>query len=162
MSRMKTFFIYLLLFIALFIFVSVMSYLFVKTSYHDLYSYEIATESPKVTIKESKATSANGYIIGTVKNDTGSTIEKINLKVDFYSKRGIDLGTKYVKIENFEPNETKEFRINYQLNNVQNYVVEMTYNDVIEAESGDIFTTNEKIIWLLGGILVWSLIPPLF
>jgi len=87
MKRMKTFFIYLLLFIAFYIFVSVMSYLFAKSSYSNIYSYEIATESPKVTIKESKATSTNGYIIGTVKNDTASTIEKINLKVDFYSKR---------------------------------------------------------------------------
>lgn len=161
MKRMKTFFIYLILFILFYLFVSVMSYLFVKTAYKNINSYEIASESPKVTIKESKATSANGYIIGTVKNDTGEYIEKTNLKVDFYSPRGINLGTKVVRIENFKQDEVKEFRINYELSNVKSYIVDTTTDEVTEHESGDIFNTKAKMYWLLGGLaaLVMIVLP---
>ena len=97
MKRMKTFFIYLMIFILFYLFVSVMSYLFVKTAYKDIYSYEIETKSPQIKIKESKATSANGYIIGTIKNDSKEYIDKINMKIDFYSARGVNLGTRVVK-----------------------------------------------------------------
>ena len=48
MERMKTFFKYLLLFIIFYIFVSIMSYLFVKSAYKEIYNYEIETESPKL------------------------------------------------------------------------------------------------------------------
>ena len=152
MKRMKTFFIYLILFLLLYLFVSIMSYLVVKTAYKNINSYEIASESPKVTIKESKATSVNGYIIGTVKNDTGEYIEKTNLKVDFYSPRGVNLGTKVVKIEDFKEDEVKEFRINYEFSNVKSYIVDVTTDEVTEHESGDIFNTKAKMYWLLGGL----------
>ena len=158
MERMKTFFKYLLLFIIFYIFVSIMSYLFVKSAYKEIYNYEIETESPKITIKESKATSANGYIVGTIKNDTGKLIDKINLKVNFYSPRGINLGTKVAKIENFKENELKEFRINYEFNNVKSYNVSLTTDDVLEYESGDIFNTKAKMYWLLGALSAWVII----
>ena len=158
MKRMKTFFIYLILFLALYVFVSFMSKLYIKTSYKDINSYEIESDSPKVVIFESKGTSANGYIIGKVRNNTGEKIEKTNMVIDFYSPRDVNLGTKVVKIEDFDENEIKEFRVNYELSNVARYKVTFEDGDVEERESGDIFNVKEKQYWLLGGLGIFILL----
>ena len=50
---------YLIWFILLFTFVTVGSYLAIKTMYHDIQTYEIRASNPSVTVSEAKATNVN-------------------------------------------------------------------------------------------------------
>ena len=54
-----------------------------------------------------------------------------------YSKRDVLLGTKYVKIEDFRKNETREFRMGFEFTDVNYCKVAMVDNvdkDVTEVE----------------------------
>ena len=60
---------YLIWFILLFAFVTVGSYLAIKTMYNDIQTYEIRASNPSVTVSEAKSTNVNGYIKGEIINE---------------------------------------------------------------------------------------------
>ena len=76
MDRLKTFLIYLILFIALYFFVDFASFAYIKTTYNDLTDFTIDVENPKIKIQEAKVTYINGYIKGTILNNTYEEIRK--------------------------------------------------------------------------------------
>lgn len=55
MDRMKTFLIYLILFIALYFFVDFASFAYIKTAYNDLTKFVIDVPNPKIKIQRSKS-----------------------------------------------------------------------------------------------------------
>ena len=71
----------------------------------------------------------NGYIKGSIKNNTNDIINKKYVKIDLYSPRDIKLGTKYVKIENLEKNNFQNFDMWYKYTNVK-YAIITTVDDV--------------------------------
>lgn len=149
MARMKTFLKYLILFILLYIIFDFFTYKYLVNSYKNIKTYEIVAESPEVKIEEAKATAVNGYIKGTVKNTTGKNIEKTNIKIDLYNTRGSNLGTKYVKLDNFTQNELREFNINFKATNISHFEVSFTDENVdedIEKQAEELKNTVNK--WL--------------
>lgn len=132
MDRMKTFLLYALCVIGFFIFSNVMMNLAIhgtyKTMHVDLYKYD----GIEMQINENKYTSVNGYVGGKIINNTKDIITNKYIKIDIYSKRDVLLGTKYVTVNNFRPNETREFKMGYKLNNSNYCKIHIT--DTIEAD----------------------------
>ena len=52
------------------------SFAYIKTTYNDLTDFTIDVENPKIKIQEAKVTYINGYIKGTILNNTNEEIRK--------------------------------------------------------------------------------------
>ena len=152
MKRMKTFFIYALLVIAFWIFSDIIIYLTINGTYKNK-STEVYISSPQVVISESKATYVNGYVKGSIKNNTTETLSDKCLKIDMYSPRDVLLGTKYVRIDALNPGKNQEFEMRYQFTDVNKVIITMTEN--IEGISDEEFLSQDfKIYWLAGKLLL--------
>lgn len=119
MERMKKFFLYFLMFLSLFIYVSVFSNLGVREEYLDITNYKINTNSPKIEILEAKSCYTNGYIKGNVINDTGEHIRQKYLQLDFYNSNGSYVGTESKELKYFNVNETIKFDIDFKYRDVK-------------------------------------------
>lgn len=151
MKRMKTFFIYVLLIAALWIFSDIVIYLTVNGTFKDKEA-KVFISSPEVTISESKATYINGCVKGIIKNNAEEVINNKYLKIDMYSERDVNLGTKYVKIEKLQPSETKEFEMWYEYTDVDYVIIRTT--DKVPNLNGEEFSSQNLRFGLLFGKLM--------
>lgn len=117
MGRMKTLIKYFVGFLILYVVVDILSFQIIKSTYIDK-KLTADFSSPKIEIIESKATVTNGSITGTLTNDTGSTLKDKLLKLDFFSKRGVNVGTKYVDLGEIQNGEKFEFQSLFNFDNV--------------------------------------------
>ena len=153
MARMKVFLRYLIIFILIYIIFDFFTYRYLVNSYKNIKTYEIVTKAPEVKINEAKSTAANGYVKGTVKNNTGEKIEFTNMKIDLYNARGSNMETRYCKIENFEENQTVEFNVNFRASNISHIKVSFTNENVdeqINKEAEELKNTVNKWIPFVG------------
>jgi len=125
MARIKTFFIYLILFVILYLFVDLMVYFSTKDNYKDLTNYEILVPSPEIRITEYKASYSKGHISGTATNNAGKLIDKIILKFDFYNENGSYMGTKYEEIKYFNVGETSKFTVNFGYKKIESVKISL-------------------------------------
>lgn len=157
MKSLKKFFMYILILLALYIFVSLTSFGFINKAYKNIGDYEVLTKSPKIEIVESKATYVNGYVIAELTNNTGIEIDKAYLKLDLYTENDNYLGTKYNEIKNFSNNETLEIKTNFKFNGVDHYKVSVVNN----IANDSMYNENEELtngfLYLLGisGIIMF-------
>ena len=122
--------------------------------------YEIEINEPQVTISEMKSTILNGYAKGTITNTTDEVITGKALKLDYYSKNGALVGTKYSKIDNLLIGETKDFESKFNFDNVDSLKVSLV--DSLEAINENEFDyslddwSKDKVNWfvLLGALIV--------
>ncbi len=159
MKRMKTFFKYFLAFVIVYILVDIGTYLSIKSTYIAR-NYEVQIGTPKVEISEMKSTVLNGYVKGTLTNDTDLVITGRALRLDFYTKRGVLAGTKFVKIDNLLQGETKEFESRFNFDNVNSLKVSIVDSlEGIDTSGWDFGLddfSKDKINWfiLLGALIV--------
>ena len=135
MSRMKTFGTYLILFLLFYIFVSFMSYGFIKSTLSDMSGYQINVESPKVIIEEAKSSRVSGYIKGTIQNDINETFNNKYLKFDLVSQSGNVITSKYVDISDLEPGEQKEFNVKFNAENIETFNISISDTNSIAETS---------------------------
>lgn len=152
MKRLKTFLIYALLIAALWIFSDIVIFLSINGTYKPM-DTKVYVNTPEVTISESKATYVNGYVKGSIKNNSKDTIDELYLKIDMYSARDVNLGTKYVKIDNLKTNQSQEFDMGYKLTDV-NYV-KISTTDNVENVTLDQFESQELNFYFLVGTLMF-------
>ena len=127
MERIKTFLMYAIMVVVCYFGSNTLIYAGINTIYEDIANYQLVDNNKiQITINEAKATSINGYIKGIVKNNSNSNINEQYLRIDFFSKRNVNLGTKYIRIENLKANQEKEFELNFKLSNVSYYVITET------------------------------------
>ena len=88
MSRMKTFFKYFLAIVIVYIVVDIASFYILKSTYLTK-DYSVEESILDVQVTDAKATYLNGYVNGTVKNNTDTAVTNKYLKIDSYSKRGV-------------------------------------------------------------------------
>lgn len=124
------------IFIILYFFLDFLTFAFVKSTYNPINDYEIEINSPKIEITEAKATYINGSVKGKVTNNTGEDIDKLYVKINFYSERNVDLGTRFAKIENLKQGETKDFEVKFKFQEVKNFKVNVTKEAVINDDEG--------------------------
>lgn len=150
MSRMKTFAIYLLLFVGLFVASNLLISAYIKTSYYKINSYEINEETLTVTIMTAKASKDDGYIEGKILNGTNEKITDRYMKVELFSENNVILGTEYVKIDEINSGELKNFKINFSCDNVKHFTITFLSTEQREAEQSNNtepyqFKTNEGV-----------------
>ncbi|MDR0978828.1 MAG: FxLYD domain-containing protein [Lachnospiraceae bacterium] len=148
MDRLKTFLWYVILIALIYLFTDFVTFHFITNSYKNIDSYERIASSPEIILNEAKATAANGYVNGQIKNTTNSLINRTALKIDFYSD-GAYMGTNYVKIDNFKRNQTIEFNVTFRYKHIDHIKLGFTDEDVdaqIAKQAEEIKQTVNK--WL--------------
>ena len=161
MSRMKVFLRYLIVFLVLYVLVDFFTYRYLVNSYKNIKTYEIIEEQPSVTIQEARATAMNGYIVAQVKNNTGEDIEKTNVKIDLYNSRGNNLGTRYVKLENFSKDELREFKVNFRATNISHFEISFTDENVdaeIQKQAEELKNAVNKWYPLVGLVTLFCMV----
>ena len=119
MSRMKTFFKYFLAIVIVYIIVDIASFYVLKGTYLTK-DYSVEESILDVQVTEAKATYLNGTASGTVKNNTDVPVTNKYLKIDSYSKRGVLLGSKYVKLDDLDPGEETAFSSSFNFEQIDN------------------------------------------
>ena len=123
MDRMKTFFIYFLIFVGFF----VMSNMLENGLIYDMYKKingEINNNlGIEVIDNESRATIVNGYMNLSVKNNLSSNLESRYMKLDLYNKQDLLALTEYVDISGLKENELKDFQLKFNANNIEKYKI---------------------------------------
>ena len=120
MSRMKTFFKYAMWIILFFVFSELITYVGLNSSYKNI---DRKDNISQVEITQAQATLVNGRMKGTIKASKEDYLTGKYVKVDFYSKRNIKLGTKYIEILTNESQQTQDFSAYFELQDVSSYEV---------------------------------------
>ncbi|MBR2744386.1 MAG: FxLYD domain-containing protein [Clostridia bacterium] len=134
MDRMKTFIKYLLIFLGFFVISFLLMSAYIKTSYHKIESYEIKEDKFTVTILSAKSSKDNGYIEGNILNKTEEKISNKYMKVELFSGNDVNLGEEYVKIDEMNPGDLKNFRVSFSCDNVKHFKVYFMTQEEKEAE----------------------------
>ena len=143
------------IFIVLYFFLDFLTFAYIKTTYHPIEDYTIEINSPKIEITEAKATYINGYIKGNITNNTGEDIDVLYVKVNCYSERDNDLGTKFAKVENLKQGETRDFEIDFRFQEVKSFRVNVTKEAVIDTSEGThIFDNFKGIYAIFSGLIL--------
>ena len=160
MSKLKTYFKYILLLVVLFIFVSIVSKLLIISMYKPK-DCTVLFDSPKIEIIDSKATNANGYIYGCITNTTVSTIENKYIKLDCYSEYDNNINTGYAQIFKLEPDESQYFIIKYRCEGTERVEISMsdTAPDYLLNPIDIELTQTQKFALIAGGLIVVYYMP---
>ena len=65
----------------------------------------------------------NGRIRGLITNSQPDNLSGKYLEIDFYSKRDVFLGRKFININQLQENETQNFEVLFKLEDVKYYTV---------------------------------------
>ncbi len=153
--RIKVFLCYFLIFIAFFIFSDIMIFLYTKSSFKPMESYEIQTTSPEITVSLAESSKASGNVKGTIKNNTEEELVNKYIKFDFYTPRDVNVGTKYIKIDKLEKDEEKNYELGFRYSDVSSVKINVVEEDQAknataeELEISPVITT----VGLIGKIL---------
>lgn len=134
MKRMKTFGMYLLWFVLLYMFVTVSAYGYIEASYKGIDGIIIKDDKMLITIDEAEATIVNGQIKGQIKNISQEDIGTKYIKIDLISKKGTLILTKYIQVDELKTGEQKEFNLMFRAENIVKYQAQIT--DKAELKEG--------------------------
>ena len=134
MKRMKTFGMYLLWFVLLYMFVTVSAYGYIEASYKGIDGIIIKDDKMLITIDEAEATIVNGQIKGQIKNISQEDIGTKYIKIDLISKKGTLILTKYIEVDGLKTGEQKEFNFMFRAENIVKYQAQIT--DKAELKEG--------------------------
>lgn len=114
-----------------FIFVSIMCYLFIRQMFYPFNEedYSINTTNPEVTIKEAQHTNYNGYVEGTIKNNTDNDMPNLYIRIEFKNKNNAEKCTESYYIENLKANSSQDFKITYDAENVTKFDLSIADSD---------------------------------
>ena len=162
MKTLKLFRNLLIIFVAFYIFSEIVSAQYIKNTYSSVNEIQIADQSPKIEIEESKATKVNGYVEGKVTNTQNENTENKYIKVDCYSKYDNYLGSEYVKIGSLENGQSNKFKIKYKFDDVENLKISVTDKGPEDADLNlktRELTRIEKVALIIGGLIVIYYMP---
>lgn len=131
MDRVKTLLKYALWVILFFIFSEILINIGLNSSYKKM---ERRDEISQVEITEAKSTLVNGKVKGIITNSEEDYLTGKYVRIDYYSKRDILVGTKYIEINTTENNRTQDFSTYFELQEVTSYEVSI----VDQKEEGEI------------------------
>lgn len=101
----------------------------------------------EVTVSDAKSTKTNGYVVVNMKNTTGSYIDGCSAKIDLYTSNNVLAGTKYIDIEDFDINESRQYKVYFNGEDISRYSVSLLEespdrSNIIEVFGHDIDTTD--------------------
>lgn len=154
MDRLKTFLRYLILFVAFYIFTNVLTSVALSSNHKPMTCTKNESASYTISVTEAKSTSVSGVVSGKIKvNEEAAEPEKY-LQIDFYSKYGNCMGRKYIELDSVKTGE-KEFKTNFEYNNVTSYQITTT-NDVVELSEvqTDMISKGYMAMSVLGVLVI--------
>ena len=77
----------------------------------------------QVNIYQAEATLVNGRIRGTITNSEPEELNGKYVRIDFYSKRDVFLGRRYIEVKDLAQNGTMSFEVFFKLQEVGSYEV---------------------------------------
>jgi len=164
METLKKFRLYLLMFVGFFLLVTLLTNFLMRDDYKNT-KYKIKAESPVIAVTECKSAYGNGYIKGSVTNNTGEIIPLKYLQINLYNKDDVYLGSEYKELKKFYPKENINFDISYSYLNVDK--VELSFvNEIPQKKGFNLFEGVDDqtmaIAGPIGGVLVLSTLLAIF
>lgn len=162
MDTMKKFKVYFFIFLGFFILSTLLTNFLMRDNYKNI-NYEIKSESLEIQVSECKAANSNGYIKGSVTNNTGELIPLKYLQINLYDKDDVYLGSEYKELKNFYPQETINFDMSYDYLNIDKVVLNLI--DEIPEKEGNDFLSNlddeqlKVAAPIAGVLLLFTIIP---
>lgn len=129
MDKLRKYAIYLLWIIGFFILSEFLINVGLNSTYKDMKRRD---ETPQVLVYQAEATAINGRIRGVVNNAQPEDLNGKYIKFEFFSKRNVSLGKKYIEIDKINENGMQPFELFFKLQNVSEYTVSI----VDEKEEG--------------------------
>lgn len=123
MDRMKTFFIYFLIFVGFFVMSNMLENGLIYDMYEKINGEIYNKYGIEVVNNDSRATNVNGYMNLSVMNNTDSVLENRYMKLDLYNKQDLLAATEYIELNKLNPNEKKNFNLKFNANNIEKYEV---------------------------------------
>ena len=161
MKRMKTFGMYLLWFVLLYMFVTVSAYGYIEASYKGIDGIIIKDDKMLITIDEAEATIVNGQIKGQIKNISQEDIGTKYIKIDLISKKGTLILTKYIQVDELKAGEQKEFNLMFRAENIVKYQAQITDKAELKEGLSELVTIGDlgndgasKIALLLAAVIL--------
>lgn len=155
MDKLKKYLLYIALLIGFTLFANFLIAVGLNSNYR-----EIENKNPndaRIEIYQSEATKVNGRIRGLIHNDEKEPIEEKYLKIEFFSKRNVNMGSKYIEID--KQMEEMPFEAFFKLNNVSyfktSFVNEKEPQGEIEFIPKDL-NKREVIIGTILALLIFS------
>lgn len=162
METMKKFKVYFFIFIGIFLLLTFLTDFLMRDDYK-IIDYEVKSESLEILVTECKAAYSNGYIKGSVTNNTGELIPLKYLQINLYDKDGIYLSSEYKELKNFYPQETINFDMSYDYLNIDRVTLSLV-DEIPEKESNDILGNIDdeqlKVAAPIAGVLLLFTIIP--
>ena len=121
MDRMKTFFIYFLLFVGLFLVSNMLENGLIYDMYEKINGKINNNYGIEVINNDSRATNVNGFMNLSVINGVNSSLENRYLKLDLYNKQDLLALTEYIDLNGLNQNEKKDFNLKFNANNIERY-----------------------------------------
>ena len=154
-KRMHKIKMYILIIALIYVISNVMIYLYINGTYKAIEDSKIEVENPNITIEQAKATYVNGYVNGKIKNNTEETINEKYIKFEFSTLRDVNIGNKYLKIENLEPGQEIEYKVNFKYQDIKKMKIsEATAEEVKNATESEFEITEE----MKQGVLIGTLL----
>ncbi len=114
--------------VLLFLFVSVGTYICMKSIYNPIPSYEIHSDILAVKVEDAKATNINGYVKGMIENATSEELSGKYIKCDFYNKEDELKGTEYIEIGTIQSGETKKYEVQFKYDKIEKFILTIVDN----------------------------------
>lgn len=156
MDKMKKYFLYIILLILFAIFTEFLIAVGLNSTYKQMEN-DSNESIPQVDIYQSESTKVNGRIRGIIKNDEKNPIEEKYLKFDFYSDRGVNMGSKYIEID--KTKQEQPFEVFFKLNNVSHFktslVNEKQSQEEIEFIPKDLNKSDIVVLTMISILLFW-------
>ena len=112
MDRLKTLFKYVL-WVVIFI---IISEFLINVGLNSTYKKISRKDNiQQVNVYQAEATLANGRMRGTITNSEPEELNGKFVRIDFYSKRDVFLGRRYIEVNNLDKNETMNFEVFFKL-----------------------------------------------
>lgn len=150
MKRLKKFLMYLLIFVAFWIWSDLLIYVNLNSVYDTIHrrNYDVT----QVSVSSAKATLVDGYVEGKVRNSEENNLNGKYLKIDLYSSMNNVIGTKYIEIAGLRDNGTMDFDVHFKLQDIESYsisIVDEAGKEVDDSFYDDEISALTRIITLL-------------
>ena len=136
MGTVKKFWMYFLMFIGFFLLATLLTNFLMRDDYKNT-NYEIKEDTLVIAVTECKSAYGNGYIKGSITNNTGEIIPLKYLQINLYDEYDVYLGSEYKELKNFYPKEIINFDMSYNYLNIDKATLDFV--DEIPEKKGFIF-----------------------
>lgn len=142
---MQKFLKYFLIFIITYFTVNILIFLIMRSTYSrksvNVNNEILRNAGAKIDIIDSRASTDNGFLVGKYTNTSNSAIVDKFLELSFFSKRGVNMGKKFVSISKLDPGESMNFRADYNYKFVDKIEANLIDKEALKEQVKE--TTNQ-------------------